>query len=131
MSAGGKRRHARLTFKEPMTEQITATHDVQILDLSLGGARVEHTSILRPGSTCHLRLPIRQQAVTVLCNIVWSQAVGRAEGEQRETGLLFQSGLEFAALAPETQKLLTAYLEAQGVLSGDQQTAQSGPLEHP
>ncbi len=120
--ATGKRRYARLTFKEPLTEQITATHEVQILDLSLGGARVEHTAILRPGSTCHLRLPLQHVAVAVVCNIVWSQAVGRAEGEQRGTGLLFQSGLEFATLTPEVEKLLTAFLEAQGAPPGDRQT---------
>jgi PilZ domain len=123
-SAGGKRRHARLTFKEPVTDQITASHEVQILDLSLGGARVEHTTILRPGSTCHLRLPLKDQAVTVMCNVVWSQAVGRAEGEQRGTGLLFQSGLEFTNLAAEVQKLLTAFLEDQGTPPGDQPAIQ-------
>ncbi|HSB73172.1 MAG TPA: PilZ domain-containing protein [Candidatus Methylomirabilis sp.] len=119
----GKRRHARLTFKEPVAEQVTATHDVLILDVSLGGSRVEHTTILRPGGTCYLRLPLGRQAVTVLCHIVWSRAIGRAEGEQRGTGLLFQSGLQFAALTPEVQKLLTAFLEAQGVPAGDQQTS--------
>ncbi|HYL82415.1 MAG TPA: PilZ domain-containing protein, partial [Candidatus Acidoferrum sp.] len=91
---------------------------------SLGGARVEHTTILRPGSTCHLRLPLKRQSVTVLCNVVWSQAVGRAEGEQRGTGLLFQSGLEFTTLAPEVQMLLTAFLEGQGAPAGDQEGVQ-------
>jgi PilZ domain-containing protein len=110
----GKRRYARLTFKEPVTDQITATYEVRILDLSLGGARVEHTTILRPGSTCHLRLPLTRQGITVVCEIVWSQAVGRAAGEQRGTGLLFQSGLEFGALSPEVQTLLAEFLEAQG-----------------
>lgn len=122
--ATGKRRYARLTFKEPVTDQITASHEVRILDLSLGGARVEHTTILRPGSTYHLRLPLKHQTVMVVCDVVWSQAVGRAEGEQRGTGLLFQSGLEFATLTSEAQKLLTAFLEAQGAPPGDQQTAQ-------
>lgn len=109
-----KRRFARLTFKEPLTDQVTASHDVHILDLSVGGARVEHTTILRPGSTCHLRLPIRHRAVSVLCNVIWSRAVGRAEGEHRGTGLLYQSGLEFGALAKEVETLLVAFLEAQG-----------------
>lgn len=118
--AGGKRRHARLTFKEPVTDQITASHEVQILDVSLGGARVEHTTILRPGSTCYLRLPLKHQAVTVMCSVVWSQAVGRAEGEQRGTGLLFQSGLEFTTLAAEVHMLLTAFLEDEGAPPGDQ-----------
>ena len=109
-----KRRYARLTFREPLQDQVTATHDVRILDLSLGGARVEHTSILRPGSTCHIQLPLRHHRVTAVCLVVWSKAVGRAEGEVRGTGLLFQSGLEFSKMAAEVQKLLTAYLETEG-----------------
>ena len=109
-----KRRYARLTFREPLRDQVTATHDVKILDLSLGGARVEHTTILRPGSTCHVQLPLRHRRVTAVCLVVWSKAVGRAEGETRGTGLLFQSGLEFTKLAEEVQKLLAAYLETEG-----------------
>src|SRR5574341_1306696 len=117
--SNGKRRYGRLTLKEPVTDQITASHDVHILDLSLGGARVEHTTILRPGSTCQIRLPLKDQAVTIVCHVVWSKAVGRAEGPQRGTGLLFQSGLEFSTLTPEVQKLLTAFLEFQGPLPDD------------
>jgi hypothetical protein len=109
-----KRRHARLTFREPLHDQVTATHDVHILDLSLGGARVEHTTILRPGSTCHIQLPLRHHRVTAVCLVVWSKAVGRADGEVRGTGLLFQSGLEFSKMAAEVQKLLTVYLETEG-----------------
>ena len=109
-----KRRYARLTFKEPLTDQVTATHDVHILDLSMGGARVEHTIILRPGSTCHLRLPLRNTSVTVLCHVIWSTAVGRANGGPRGAGLLYHSGLEFAKLSTEAQALLTAYLEVHG-----------------
>ena len=115
----GKRRHARLTFKEPIHELVTATHEVRILDLSLGGARVEHTNILRPGGMCHLRVPLGSRRVTLLCRVVWSTAVGRAEGEAHGTGLLFHSGLEFSGPASDMQTLLAAYLEAEGIPSGE------------
>jgi hypothetical protein len=108
-----------LTFKQPVHELVTATHEVRILDLSLGGARVEHTNILRPGGMCHLRLPLRNQRVTFLCHVVWSRAVGRAEGETRGTGLLFHSGLQFASVSSETQTLLSGYLQGEGVPVGE------------
>jgi len=113
------RRYARLTFKDPLTEQITATHDVQVLDVGIGGARVEHGIILRPGSTCHLRLLLGHNAITVLCHVVWSRAIGRAEEGRGKTGLLFHSGLEFAAMAPDARALLTAFLESQGTPPSD------------
>jgi hypothetical protein len=110
---GRKRRYARLTLSQPLVDQVTASHDVAILDLSMAGARVEHTMVLRPGGTCHLRLPIRARSVMVVCNVVWSKAVGRAEANQGG-GLLYQSGLEFVRLTTETQAILTAFLEEHG-----------------
>jgi len=110
-----KRRFARVTLKEPVSGDVTASHDVHILDLSLGGVRVEHTNILRPGSTCFVRLPLKQQVTTVLGRVVWSKAVGRAAAEHGGTGLLYQSGIEFVALSREVQSLLTAFLETYGM----------------
>jgi len=115
----GKRRHARLTFKEPVHDLVTATHEVRILDLSLGGARVEHTNILRPGAMCHLRVPLRSRRVTLVCHVVWSQAVGRAEGGIPGAGLLFHSGLQFASVSSDTEALLAAFLESEGIPSGE------------
>jgi hypothetical protein len=109
-----KRRFGRLTFKEPITDLVTASHDVSILDLSLGGARVEHSVVLRPGSTCHLRLPLKTVNVTVICDVVWSRAVGIANGGPRGSGLLYHSGLMFTTLSSEARLHLTAYLEVHG-----------------
>ena len=110
------RRSARLSFLPPVSGGIVATHDAQIHDLSLKGARLEHTVLLRPGSTCHLRVPVGAQFITVLGSVVWSQVVGR--GTQSPDGtksLRYQSGLEFVRLAAETRARLTAFLEHEGV----------------
>lgn len=109
----GMRRFGRLTFKEPMGGDITASHEVQFLDISLGGARLEHTIILRPGSSCYVRLPLPQDLVTIMGWVVWSTAVGRAEGSGG-SGLLYHSGVEFGTMAAETQARLAAFLEAHG-----------------
>jgi len=109
----GKRRHARLTLSEPLLDQVTSSHDVAILDLSMGGARVEHSMMLRPGSTCHLRLPLKMRNVMVICAVVWSKAVGLADPNQGG-GILYQSGLEFSRLTTETQALLQAFFDERG-----------------
>lgn len=109
-----RRKHARLTFSEPVTGAVTSSHEVHILDLSLGGARVEHTIILRPGSSCYLRLPLDERVLTANCRVIWSRAVGRAPGEQSGTGLLFQSGVQFGSLSREAQAVLEGYLQTQG-----------------
>ena len=109
-----RRQHARLTFSQPVSGNVTASHNVSILDLSLGGARLEHTAILRPGSICYLRLPVEQQALSVMCRVIWSRAVGRAEGRPGETGLLYQSGVQFSNMAREVQIALAAFLKTRG-----------------
>jgi len=120
------RQWARLTFPDPVSGRVLATHDVQIHDLSLRGARLEHTVVLRPGSTCVLRVPLEQQAVTMVGSVVWSQVVGRtARGTDGSTGLRYQSGLEFGRLAGETHDRLTAFLERRGILH--QEHGESAP----
>ncbi|MFI5341643.1 MAG: PilZ domain-containing protein [Candidatus Methylomirabilales bacterium] len=109
-----KRRYGRLTFNEPVGGDVTARHAVQVLDLGQGGARLEHTGILRPGSSCYLRLPLKQQRVTVLGRVVWSKAVELATREGGGVDLVYQSGLEFVRLAGETRARLTAFLEQEG-----------------
>jgi len=109
-----RRQHSRLTFSEPVSGAVTSSHAVHILDLSLGGARVEHTIILRPGSSCYIRVPISQRVLTVNCRIVWSKAISRTEGEAGQTGLLYHSGVQFGSMAQDTRTMLTAYLDNQG-----------------
>jgi hypothetical protein len=121
-----KRRFARLTFKEPIADQVTASHDVHILDLSLGGVRVEHTIVLRPGSTCHLRLPLKTANFSVICNVVWSRAVGLADAAWKGAGVLYHSGLEFSKLNPDARTHLVAYLEAHGTPPADRELTGKG-----
>ena len=119
----GRRRYARLTLKEPMRDPRSEQHEVRILELSLGGARVEHTTILRPGGAHRLHLPLGNRPVAIQCLVVWSEAKGRAKGEPRGAALRFHSGLEFRNLTPEVQALLTAYLQAEGLPAADAEDA--------
>jgi len=114
-----QRRYPRLTFREPVSGDVTASQHVHILDLSLGGARLEHSAILRPGSGCYLRLPLKYQPVTVIGRVIWSRVVGGASGDEGGVGLLYQSGLEFGALSQGAHALLAGFLETEGTPPGD------------
>jgi hypothetical protein len=111
----GRRQHARLTFSQAVPGAVTASHDVHVLDISVEGARIEHTILLRPGGTCYLRLPLDQHVITVNCRVVWSQAVGRAPHEQLGANLLYHSGLEFGILTRDMRTVLAGYLQIRGV----------------
>ncbi len=110
-----KRRYGRLTFREPIRDQLTMDHDVRVLDLSLGGARVEHLTVLRPGGNCHLRLPLRSQTMVLNCQVMWSRAVSVSGRPSGEAGMVYHSGLMFTPLTLEVETLLRACLHSWGL----------------
>ena len=118
-NASGRRRHARVMLKEPIRDPTSGHHEVRILELSLRGARVEHTVILRPGGTHRLHVPLPNRVVAIQCLVVWSEARGRVKGEKRGAGLRFHSGLEFRNLSSEIETQLAAYLQAEGLPAAD------------
>ncbi len=88
-----------------------ATLDVQLLDLSMTGARVEHVDLLRPGFSYSLELQSALGAVVLPVRIVHSTVVGTdpiAEGQRR---LRYQSGLEFVSLTADQEAALAGIVE--------------------
>jgi len=106
-----RRKHARLTFAEPASGAITSSHEIQVIELSQGGARIEHSMVLRPGSSCYLRLPLSEGILTANCIILWSRVVDRAASQQGGSGLLYHTGVQFGNLTREAQALLDAYVQ--------------------
>ncbi len=113
------RRYARLTFGEPALGAVSASYSVHILDLSLGGARLEHGIVLRPGTSCNLRLRLAASVLTVNCRVVWSKVVGREAGGPGGTGLTYHSGVQFDTLSRDAKAVLTAYLGTSGLAPPD------------
>ncbi len=82
--------------------------DATVLDLSAGGARLEHQSGLRPGAACRLRFALDDEVFLFDCGVVWSRAVqSRSSGGE----MLFHSGLAFERV-PNGAKRLLALLAA-------------------
>ncbi len=113
------RRYARLTFGEPPAGAVSTGHSVDILDLGLGGARLEHGIVLRPGTRCNLRFRLAASVLTVTCRVVWSKVVGREAGGPGGTGLTYHSGVQFDTLTRDAKAVLTAYLGTSGLAPPD------------
>ncbi len=113
------RRHARLTFSEPAAGAVSANYSVHILDLSLGGARLEHAIVLRPGTSCSLRLRLAASVLTVNCRVVWSKVVGREAKGPGGPGLTYHSGVQFDTLSREAKAVLAAFLGTTGLAPPD------------
>jgi hypothetical protein len=100
-----KRRHARLVLAGPMAADVAGGHEVHIVDLSLGGARLEHAVVLRPGDTCFLRFALNDQLFTFTGRVAWSNVIGRREGRANE--LVYQTGVAFERVPTGARALLS------------------------
>ncbi len=104
-----RRRHARKAADSPFAGEVAGKYDVQVLDLSFGGARLEHSTMLRPGDICFLRVALRNRSLRLTGRIVWSRVVGRTGGARGT--LVFQSGVAFDKLLAGSRNVIAGFLE--------------------
>ncbi len=75
--------------------RISGIGEVSVLNLSFGGALIEHAEVIRPDIILELVLTLAGREKKLRCGAVWS-AIHRAEvqtdGEQE---LIFRTGLDF------------------------------------
>ncbi|MBI3007396.1 MAG: PilZ domain-containing protein [candidate division NC10 bacterium] len=106
-----KRRFPRVTVMGRVEGKIVASYEATLVNLSLGGALVEHSSMVRLGSMSQLMLPYGNGEIRVNCRVVRS-ALNRRESRGRDSAVIYQTGLEFLNPSPDTlsalEKLITA-----------------------
>lgn len=116
-----KRRFPRFSVLGKVEGKIVATFEATLVNLSLGGALIEHSSMVRPGSLSQLVLPTGAGEIRVACRVVRS-SLSRRESRGHETVVVYQSGLEFVNPPPDTlaalEQLLTASRPGGGAPGG-------------
>jgi hypothetical protein len=110
-SSPERRRGRRVPVAGHPEGRVKATLDARLVDLSRGGARIEHYNLLRPGFTCTLEFPPSLAPLTLSVQIVRSMVVGHEPSSTGERLLRYESGLAFLRLTEEQQKLLDDVLE--------------------
>ncbi|HEU5393857.1 MAG TPA: PilZ domain-containing protein [Candidatus Methylomirabilis sp.] len=106
-----KRRFPRFTVLGKVEGKIVASYEATLVNLSLGGALVEHSSMVRPGSMSQLMLPFAQGEILVTCRVVRSH-LSRREARGKESVLIYQTGLEFLNPSSETRAALEELIAA-------------------
>ena len=94
-----KRRFPRFTVLGKVAGKIVATHEATLLNLSLGGALIEHPTMVRLGSLSQLMLPSAKGDIQIDCRVVRSMLV-RQERRGQDTMVIYQTGLEFRDPSP-------------------------------
>lgn len=107
-----RRQHARFVVRGNVKGRVTSVYDVHILNISLGGALVEHAHVVRPGSSSSLDLDLQGKRLSLRCSVARS-VVHRMElqpdGEQT---LIYHTGLEFIDAPKETRLMICNYIQS-------------------
>lgn len=107
-----QRRYARFAVEGRTKGQVAAFCDALILNISLGGALIEHTQVVRPGTLSTLDLDLLGHTLTLTCRVVRS-VVHRQEVQPyggRE--LIYHTGLEFLNVTDEVQQRIGDYIQS-------------------
>lgn len=105
-----RRRHPRFVVGGKAKARVTAVYDASLLDISLGGAQIEHSDIVRPGTLSYLILNLRGRQISVRCRVIRS-VVDRPEvNPDGEQILIYRTGLEYIDLSEETVQMLDEYI---------------------
>ncbi|MFQ5802066.1 MAG: PilZ domain-containing protein [Candidatus Methylomirabilales bacterium] len=106
METGDRRRHLRWHVGKRVTGRITSNHKASILDISLGGALIEHSNLVRPGTLSFLTFSVDGKDVSLRCRVVRS-AIYRYEVQlSGEREHIYRTGLEFSSVSEDARRLL-------------------------
>ena len=105
-----KRRNIRWAVEERTAGRITATYDASLINISVNGALIEHSDLVRPGTLSILTLFVQERELRIRCRVVRS-AVHRTEVRTKgERELIFRTGLEFLDVSEDSLRLIDKYI---------------------
>ena len=106
------RRYPRVIVGGRIKGWITSIYEAALLNISQGGALMEHTQAVRPGMISPLDLDLPMKRVGLRCRVVRS-VVHRSEVQPdgaRE--LIYHTGLEFLDSSDETAQAVSEYIQS-------------------
>ncbi len=109
-AANERRRAARFRMRERAPGQLQL-REVDLIDISLSGALVEHTKPVRPGEIYRLSFVVNEERVQVLARAVrvfLSHRVTVAGGERQ---VVYRTGMEFVGVDKPTQDRINTYID--------------------
>jgi DNA-binding response OmpR family regulator len=106
-----RRRAPRVRMRERSPAQLQL-RDVNLIDLSLSGALVEHVEPIRPGEIYRLAITVEDQKVQILARamrVFASHRVTLAGGERQ---VVYRTGMEFVGLKKDVADLVSRHVES-------------------
>ena len=107
-----RRHHARFVVRGQIQGRVTSVYDAHILNISLGGALIEHANVVRPGSTSSLDLDLQGKRLSLRCRVARSVVHHMEQQPGGEQVLIYQTGLEFVDAPKETRVMISNYIQS-------------------
>jgi hypothetical protein len=109
---GATRRHRRWYVAGRLGGRIGRSLRVSFVNISLGGALIEHANVVPPGTVSFLTLSISGEEEALKCRVVRS-FVHRYDVEPAgERGLIYRSGVEFLDTSETSLSLIDKSIES-------------------
>ena len=106
-----RRKARRVPITTTVDARARATLEVRLVDLSVTGARIEHTELLRPGSACAFQFPPAIGSLVLSARVIHSSVIGAMRRLDGERHLRYQTGLQFIGVTPEKRTALEGIVE--------------------
>jgi c-di-GMP-binding flagellar brake protein YcgR len=106
-----QRRHKRFTV-EGIRGSMLFAPDMRILNISIGGAAIETTKRLNPGSEYTLKLEDSGKTLILKGNIAWSVISESKKGLRGEIIPMYKAGLQFTNVMTEKTAQLIEFIES-------------------
>jgi hypothetical protein len=107
MEFTGRRHVERVRLAQPLVARLGAT-PVVLVDISVFGARIEHSLPVSTGASVHLHFRWHEEEIALECTVVRSRLEHVESGDGALT--VYHSGLRFTKMEPATRASLKAML---------------------
>lgn len=104
-------RELRVAMVQSVPVRARPSMKLKLLEIGVGGARVEHLTPLWPGFSCVLEFPPALGALVLATRVVRSVVVGVERGPRETRKLRYESGIAFVNVTPPQQAVLTELLK--------------------
>ncbi len=110
VKAADRRKRGRVNLQGTLRGTLGLGGEVRVINLSLGGAMIEHGEGLSPGQPCVLGLRLAGLDLRLRARVAWSRVHRASRSLGGESEVRFRSGLQFAELPEGAEVHLRHYL---------------------
>ncbi|MFQ5656587.1 MAG: PilZ domain-containing protein [Candidatus Methylomirabilales bacterium] len=107
-----RRKHQRFVVGARTKGRIRAGDEVSLVNISFGGAMVEHAGAAQPGTMSSLDLELQNRTLSLRCRVVWSMVVRQEPDLDGEEVTIYRTGLEFLDALEENRQVICDYIES-------------------